>query len=286
MTDTAMAPLSIERLDDGGAIIALDAGDRPVVVMNRSLLARLDATLDELEADQASWLVLRSTSERSFVAGADLAEIASLDDEALEAYMHEGQRVFGRLAQWPVPVVAALGGAALGGGLELALHCHAIVVAVIGQAGKPWPIGLPEAGLGLCPAWGGTQLLAGRIDPIVAIEATTQGRPFKSDAMPDGLADRTLETSETLLEAACDLARTTTAAPPTACAALDPAVIESACEHAAAIDTPEAKAVIDCIRVGAAQGLPAGLEAERRNIITLRNSQETKDRIAAFLNRG
>ena len=108
MTDTALAPLMIERRTDGGAVLWLDAPGRPVVVMNRTLLEQLDAAITQLAEDLPAWLVVASTSDRSFVAGADLGEIDSLDDDALTAYMVQGQRVFGRLADFPRTVVAAV----------------------------------------------------------------------------------------------------------------------------------------------------------------------------------
>jgi len=286
MTDTALAPLQIDRREDGGAIVWLDAGDRPVVVMNQELLGRLDSTIDVLEAELPAWIVLASTSTRSFVAGADLAEINSLSDEALTDYMVEGQRVFGRLAHFPRPIVAAISGAALGGGLELAMHCHAIVATKHGRSNKPFPIGLPEAGLGLCPAWGGTQLLAGRISPATAVQATAEGRPFKSDAMPAGLADRIVDTADDVLEAACTQASGMTATPPIDISRIDAAVLRTACTQARGLQTPAADAVTACIEATLDRNLAAGLAAERANIVALRNTTDTKARIDAFLNRG
>ena len=286
MTNTALAPLEIDRREDGGAIVWLDAGDRPVVVMNQELLGRLESTIDVLEAELPAWIVLTSTSERSFVAGADLAEIKSLSDEALTDYMAKGQRTFRRLADFPRPVVAAVGGAALGGGLELAMHCHAIVAAKHGRSGKPFPIGLPEAGLGLCPAWGGTQLLAGRIDPATAVQATAEGRPFKSDAMPAGLADRTVDAAEDVLAAACTQASDMTATPPTDITQIDAAALRTACTQARGLQSPAADAVTACIEATLDRNLAAGLAAERANLVALRNTTDTKARIDAFLNRG
>ncbi|MCH2138627.1 MAG: enoyl-CoA hydratase/isomerase family protein [Phycisphaerales bacterium] len=286
MTDTALAPLAIERRADGGAIVWLDAGDRPVVVMNRTLLSRLDSTIDDLLANQPDWVVLASNAPRSFVAGADLSEINSLTDDDLDAYMVEGQRVFSRLADMTCPVVAAVGGAALGGGLELAMHCHAIVASTVGGNDKPYPIGLPEAGLGLCPAWGGTQLLAGRIDPATAVDATAQGRPFKSDAMPTGLADATVDTPDTLIEAAATHAASMQAARPANLSTVDTDALLKACSEARGLNTPAANAVTACIHAGAERDLEAGLAAERANIVALRNTEDTRQRIEAFLNRG
>jgi enoyl-CoA hydratase/carnithine racemase len=286
MTETTLAPLQVDRREDGGAIVWLDAGDRPIVVMNQELLSRLNNSIDALEADLPTWAVLASTSERSFVAGADLNEINRLNDDALTDYMAEGQCVFGRLADFARPIVAAVCGAALGGGLELAMHCHGIVASAVGRNSKAYPIGLPEAGLGLCPAWGGTQLLAGRIDPSTAVQATAEGRPFKSDALPEGLTNATVQTPADVLDAACALAANMNASPPIDISHVDADVLRSACTQARGLQTPAADAVTACIEATLDRGLTAGLAAERANIVALRNTQDTKARIEAFLNRG
>jgi enoyl-CoA hydratase/carnithine racemase len=285
MTNTALAPLHIDRRQDGGAVVLLDPGTRPVVVLDGALVARLSATLDELERNCPKWVVLASATERSFVAGADLNEINSLSDDELTQYMVTGQRVFARLSALPCPVVAAIGGAALGGGLELALHCHAIVAAAIGRNDKPYPIGLPEAGLGLCPGWGGTQLLGGRLDPSVAVEATALGRPFKSNAMPTGLADVTVDTLHDVVDAACAHASTMSVTPLRIISNANEEAVRAACTAARALDTAAANAVADCIEASLHGGLEAGLQAERYNIVALRNTADTKDRIKGFLNR-
>lgn len=286
MTDTTLAQLQIDRRQDGGAVVMLPSGARPVVVMDGDLVARLDATMDALEQDLPTWVVLASDTERSFVAGADLNEINRLSDAALSDYMVEGQRVFGRLAAFPRPVVAAIGGPALGGGLELALHCHAIVAAQMGRNDKPYPIGLPEAGLGLCPAWGGTQLLAGRIDPSIAIHATATGRPFKSNEMPQGLADCTVASRDDVLDAACTHGAGMHASVPNNVTQANADAVHTACNEARALGTAAAEAVVDCIETSLRDGLEAGLQAERRHIVALRNTADTRARIEEFLHRG
>src|SRR4030095_4414837 len=79
----------------------------------------------------------------------------------------------------------AINGAALGGGLELAMHCDGLVAAPPpsrdGAPGKPYPVGLPEAGLGLCPGWGGTNLLPARMDAADAIRRAASGQTMTDD---------------------------------------------------------------------------------------------------------
>ena len=131
----------------------------PVNAIDEAWVARLDEILDVLErTDGVSVLVLRS-SERVFSAGADLELMrARFDTEGgrarLVAFVRELQRCYARLERSNTVTIAALGGAALGGGLELALACDLRLVA---DAAK---VGLPEARLGLLPGAGGTQRLA------------------------------------------------------------------------------------------------------------------------------
>jgi len=128
----------------------------PVNAINEEWVARLDAVLDEVErAEQVGVLWLRS-SERVFCAGADLALMHALFDSAegrtrMIDLTRQMQAVFARLESLPKVTLAEIGGAAMGGGFELALACDLRMVADFAR------IGLPEARLGLLPAAGGTQ---------------------------------------------------------------------------------------------------------------------------------
>src|SRR6185295_8949020 len=147
-------------------------------------------------------LILASASDRVFVAGADLKSISEWDDTQLQKYLEYGASVFAMLADFPFPTVAAINGAALGGGLELAMHCDALVAAP-SPSGKPYPVGLPEAGLSLCPGWGGTNMLPARVEPAAAIRMTCEGKPMPSDqAKIAGLFDRVAPTPAELLPTA------------------------------------------------------------------------------------
>lgn len=128
----------------------------PVNAINEEWVARLDEVLDEVaRADQVGVLLIRS-SERVFCAGADLALMRSIFDSAagrerMIVLTRRMQEVFARLESLPKVTLAALGGAAMGGGFELALACD---LRIVSDAAR---IGLPEARLGLLPAAGGTQ---------------------------------------------------------------------------------------------------------------------------------
>jgi len=130
----------------------------PVNAIDGALIERLDQLLGALSADpQISVLLIRS-GQKAFCAGADLALMQSCFDseqgiESMVELVRRMQRLFERLEETSIVSIAEIGGAALGGGLELALTCDLRVAAADAK------LGLPEAGLGLLPAAGGTQRL-------------------------------------------------------------------------------------------------------------------------------
>ncbi len=284
--------LPFECTEETGVVtLTLEDPDKPVVVLNRALIERLDRTLDAvLEAGSPKGLVLASRG-KVFVAGADLKEIVSLDHDGLDEYLQLGARVFGRLATLPCTTVAAINGAALGGGLEIAMHCDYLVAAT---AEKPYPVGLPEAGLSICPGWGGTNLLPARMSSSPesaerAIRMTATGQPFKSpqDASEAGVIDR-LCSGDELLDVARRLAvepKTSPRAQPRSISDADSksAVHEGLSLFEAESDHSEAaRAVIDCVRVGLDRGWEAALEKERSELNRLRGTDAGKAAIEAF----
>ena len=278
-------------------IIVLEQPGRPVVVLDLELIQRLEAALDALPAD-ARGLVLASASERSFVAGADLKAISSLDDTQLHKYLEYGASVFGKIARLPYPTAAAINGAALGGGLELAMHCDGLIGAP-SPSGKPYPIGLPEAGLSICPGWGGTNLLPARIDPEAAIEMTATGRPMKFDeACAAGLFDAVCDEPNELRRAAGSWVAEQ-AAGWSAGRRLDrdgaPSRWIGRSDLAAGVlealdrvrpDLPQtgsAEAVADCVDEGLSRGWPAAIQKERDHLVRLRSLPEGAKAIDGFL---
>ncbi len=206
-----------------------------VVVLDRWLVGELDRALEAVAADPPKGLILASASERVFVAGADLAEIDGLADAELEAYLVAGAACFARLLTLPCPTIALVHGAALGGGLELALHCDGLGFLATAEGAKPYLVGLPEASLGICPGWGGTQTLPARIDPALAISRTATGAPWKSIDLPVGLADFTAPSIVELHAAAATWLASHPDAPSHRPRAIGPAVrdaIEAAIEAA------------------------------------------------------
>ncbi len=139
------------------AILTLtNRDDRRPATMGPLGLERLSAALDDIHASATDYAAVIITGNgRTFCAGANLDTLSSPRDlEAALALAREGHRVFSQIADLPIPTIAAINGTALGGGLELALHC----TYRIAQEGAG-PLGLPEIGLGLIPGWGGATVL-------------------------------------------------------------------------------------------------------------------------------
>ena len=291
----ASNPLPIQRgASHKVATILLEQPGRSVVVLDSDLLSRLDDALAEIEGgigDDIEGVVLASASERVFVAGADLAEIDSLDDPELDEYLAMGQRVFGRLAALPCATVAAINGAVLGGGLELAMHCDRLVGLRPPEGARPYLVGLPEAGLGICPGWGGACLLPARMDPKAAIEMTAIGKPMKIDAAHEaGLIEELADSREELLALAQRLA---TEPKPARANMTEPLHLmqgsTDACQRAleevaSRVEmTGAAAGVLTMVRTGIEQGWRAYLDAERAMLIKLRQTDTARERIGAFL---
>jgi enoyl-CoA hydratase/carnithine racemase len=287
--------------------LTLEQPGKPVVVLDHGLIQQLEATLIQVPAT-ARGLVLRSASERVFVAGADLKAISELNDSQLDLYLQYGSKVFGMLGQLRCPTAAAINGAALGGGLELAMHCDGLIGAP-SASGKPYPVGLPEAGLKICPGWGGTNLLPARIEPERAIAATMTGTTMTfDDARQAGLFDAVASTPQALLETAkqwlvsggatakrdgtpshwigrvsSDASNARSEVKVASLAALDR--LRTANESEIASLSPIGS-VLSAVDAGLSSGWEAALCVERRELIRLRNAPAGKAAIAAFLSKG
>jgi enoyl-CoA hydratase len=138
-------------------------------------------------------LVITGQGEKSFVAGADIKEMRGLNPIEAETFARRGQGIFRQIEKLPVPVIAAVNGFALGGGLELALACDFI------YASENARMGLPEVSLGLIPGFGGTVRLARAIGLAKAREMIFTGDMIKADqALAMGLVNRVLPQAELL----------------------------------------------------------------------------------------
>jgi 3-hydroxyacyl-CoA dehydrogenase/1,4-dihydroxy-2-naphthoyl-CoA synthase len=181
------------------ALVTIDNGEdhRKPTTLGRSAFESAVQVLEELE--RGDWEAAVFTGKPFvFCVGADIDEftkVASAAD-ALEG-IRAGHDLFGRIRALPFPTVAAINGAALGGGLELALHCTARTL-----ASNVRHIGFPEVALSIIPAWGGTQLLTKLVGPeaaakVIVLNPLRQNRLLSApEAFELGLADRLLEPVE------------------------------------------------------------------------------------------
>src|SRR5688572_11348723 len=173
---TTVLPIAVDA--DHITTITIEPNQGPMVILDHAIIKRLAATFSIVSEQKPAGVILASGSPRVFIAGADLKSIAAMSVSELENYLRYGQEVFGLLCTMPCSTVAAINGAVLGGGLEIAMHCDGLVAApapIKDGVAKPYPIGLPEAGLCICPGWGGTNLLAARMDPADALTRTATG---------------------------------------------------------------------------------------------------------------
>jgi enoyl-CoA hydratase len=197
-----------------GAVAVLTLNRPPVNALNRALL---DAMLHAVEAcarDHDVRAVVLTGGRRVFSAGADIREVEPLSDAAVRTWIGHGQRVLNEIASINRPVVAAIEGFCLGGGLELALACHMRV------AGRSAELGLPEIKLGIIPGFGGTQRLPRLVGSGAALELMLTGDPFGPErALATGLVNRVVD-SGAAVEAAAELAATVAARSATAAAAI------------------------------------------------------------------
>ena len=170
--------------------------ERALNALNSTVLEELDATLDAVNLDEVRCLILTGAGQKSFVAGADIGEMSSLTKAEGEAFGKKGNDVFRKLETFPIPVIAAINGFALGGGCEIAMSCDIRICsdnAVFGQ---------PEVGLGITPGFGGTQRLARLVGAGMAKQMIYTARNIKADeAYRIGLVNA-IYTQEELMPAA------------------------------------------------------------------------------------
>ena len=202
--------LRVERRDGAIAVVTLSRPDR-LNAIGTDTLAALDDALTTLEADDSVRAFVVTGEGRAFCAGADIEELSGLDGAAgFAGFVRRVTDVLDRLEQHPKPSVAAVDGAALGGGLELALACDLRVA----SAGAR--LGVPEIKLGLLPGAGGTQRLPRLLPRGVALQMLLTGAPLGAvDAHRLGLVNE-LSGDSPALEVAARLARDLAAGPPLA----------------------------------------------------------------------
>src|SRR2546421_3525535 len=199
-----MSPIRYERGDDGIVVLTLDDPNQSANTMNEAYARSIRETLDRLEAerDEIAGVVITS-AKKTFFAGGDLNDLKKVtpaNADEFAAAVRDGKAVLRRLETLGKPVVAAINGAALGGGFEIALACHHRIVVDDPKA----VVGFPEVQLGLLPGAGGvvrTVRMLGIVDALMQL--LLQGQRLKpAKAKELGVVDEAVPTVDGLVPAA------------------------------------------------------------------------------------
>lgn len=193
----------------------------PDNALSRDTIAEMwEAVAVAAEDEEVRALIVTGAGDKVFVSGAEVREFPSLDEEAARALVESGHTLFTALETLPKPVIAAINGNCLGGGLELALACDLRVAAESAR------FGLPEINLGIMPGWGGTQRLPRMIGKGRAMYLLLTGERIRApEAQALGLVNLVVPDAE-LLPRAQSLARKLAHHAPLALAAIKKAVYE------------------------------------------------------------
>lgn len=224
--------------------------------LNHEVLAALLELVQSIKEPSATCraVIITGSGEKAFVAGADIAAMSGLNDVQIAEYVELGQNVMHSLESCPVPIIAAVNGFALGGGMELALACDLIIAADTAKFGQP------EVNLGIIPGFGGTQRILQRSGVGVARRLVYTGQIISAtEALSVNLIDQVVPSVD-LMQAARSVAK----------------VIASKAPDAIRI----AKRVIFD---GAGEQLKAGLTYEVQGFLELFQSDDRVEGMNAFL---
>ncbi|MCM3387542.1 enoyl-CoA hydratase [Ureibacillus chungkukjangi] len=241
------------KVEEGVAIVTIQRP--PANALSRGLILEVDEMLSAVENDDAIRVIVLHGEGRFFSAGADIKEFTEVSSgEEFSKLASSGQKVFERLETFSKPVIAAIHGAALGGGLELAMACH---IRYVSEDAK---LGLPELQLGLIPGFAGTQRLPRYVGVAKAAEMLFTSEPISgAEAVQAGLATRAFPAEE-LLAKSLEIAKKI------------------------ALKSPVTlKATIDMLQFGKHPAYYDGVKAEADSFGTVFESQDAKEGIQAFL---
>jgi 3-hydroxyacyl-CoA dehydrogenase/enoyl-CoA hydratase/3-hydroxybutyryl-CoA epimerase len=295
--------LTIEKRGDGVAIVRMDIPGESMNTLRADFVDTFTSVFDQVEGDaDVKAVVFTSGKKDSFIAGADITMLESISSaEEGERAARAGHKVMNRIEAFPKPVVAAIHGVALGGGLETALACHARVASDSNKT----KLGLPEAQLGLLPGAGGTQRLPRLIGVQPALDMMLTGKQVAAKkALKLGLVDDVVPPS-ILLETAAELALGRIGYKPKPDSFIQQLRDKDAIAEAALTKNPVGRKVlfdqarkqlhkqtrgnypaqdliIDVVRAGLEGGFEAGLEAEARAFGQLLMSPEAANLMSIF----
>jgi enoyl-CoA hydratase len=241
--------------EDNIAILTINRPDK-YNALNDEVVAEISAALDELAAnDNARAIVITGAGEKAFVSGADIGMLRAMKSSAeTVANSRRGQAMMLKIENLPKPVIAAVNGYALGGGLELAMACDIRIAADTAKLGQP------EINLGLNPGYGGTQRLPRLVGKGMAKLLILTGDMIDAqEALRIGLVEKVVPLAELMVEAKA-LAKKLAAKPPLALAA---------CKEA--------------INLGLEVDLERGLSIESLEFGALSTTEDYKEGTSAFL---
>ena len=177
-------------LQENTLVITINRPDK-LNALNERVLEELESIIiDNREKSNIKCLIITGEGDKAFVAGADIKEMSTFSSMDAINYSKKGINLFNAIESYPKPIIAAVNGYALGGGLELALACH------IRYISKNTILGLPEVSLGLIPGFGGTQRLRNIVGLGNAIEIIASANHITAeDAERLGLANRICDNS-------------------------------------------------------------------------------------------
>jgi enoyl-CoA hydratase len=213
---TTESPVLIERPADGVALLRIN---RPKArnALDMATRKALAATFEGLHDDVSVRAIVLTGNEQAFAAGADLKEF--IDAGAVEILRRRSERYWNAVARTPQPVIAAINGYALGGGLELAMCCDVII------AGEGAQLGQPEVRVGIMPGAGGTQRLARAVGKFQAMRICLTGRPISAaEACRIGLVTEVVPDAQ-VVAAALEMAQEIARLPPLAVMQIKEAIL-------------------------------------------------------------
>lgn len=299
----AQEGLTIDKRDDGVAVLRMDIPGEPMNTLKADFVETFANVFDQVEKDPGvKAIVFTSGKKDSFIAGADISMLEAVETQE-DGYRisREGQQAMDRIERCPKPVVAAIHGVALGGGLEVALACHARVA----SDSKKTKLGLPESQLGLLPGAGGTQRLPRQIGVQPALDMMLTGKQIDAKkAKKLGLVDDVVPPA-ILLETAAELALSRIGYEPKPDSFIDQLKDKDAITEAALTKNPIGRKVlfdqarkqlhkqtrgnypaqdliIDVVKAGLEDGFEAGLQAEARGFGRLLTTAEAANLMSIF----
>jgi len=228
----------------------------PVNALNPQTIAELESAVDEFMTDPNCKVAIITGGDKAiFISGADITESAELTASGkIKDFILHGQDLFQKISECSKPILAAINGLALGGGLELAMACH---IRIIADRAK---LGQPEIQLGIIPGWGGTQMLPRLVGRAKAVELILTGESISAqEAFRLNLVNKVVPRHE-VLQTAKELAR------------------KIARKGSLAVG-----AAMDSIRMSTLMQLTDGLAYEARQITTLTGSADAQEGLNAFL---